>query len=496
MLTPPSAYASQKHFAGTSVVLAELGSLSVEFTRLAQLTFEPKYYDAVARITDALEEWQDKTRLPGMWPISVDMSGCRKQSSQTVALNEPSALNAQLSNYMEDLVSNEGDGDEMRRSADTEPSKDSNDGGSSAGELSDEGVQETADTNTFKKRQVYNVDEADMTSIDYIDDVDEKSCIPQGLNSPSLYSSETFTLAGQSDSTYEYLPKQYLLLGGLIDKYRTMYEKAADTFTEKLFFRPMTEDNLDILISGDYHVPGKAASERQVSTEHLPQNSHLTCFTGGMVAMAAKIFERDGDLELASKITNGCIWSYDSTTTGIMPEEFLVVPCVDKNDCQWNETRWRDELDPYRESRKSQYERQVKAAQGRAEREANIRAARIEEAKKKNEELEKAQNEKMAQQDLVENDDQTTGTQTANSEVYEKAKRDIGIEEQTTPLQHGTGTGRSGLNHDKTDLSSKLDYPFQIRPPTSHEEFVEARIREERLPKGFTKIKRKNYLLR
>jgi len=52
--------------------LAELGSLTVEFTRLTQLTGDPKYYDAVQRITDVLEKNQLKTRLPGLWPTVVD----------------------------------------------------------------------------------------------------------------------------------------------------------------------------------------------------------------------------------------------------------------------------------------------------------------------------------------------------------------------------------------------------------------------------------------
>lgn len=55
-----------------------MGSLSVEFTRLAQITKEPRYYDAVARITNEFKAWQNNTRLPGMWPIAVDASGCRK----------------------------------------------------------------------------------------------------------------------------------------------------------------------------------------------------------------------------------------------------------------------------------------------------------------------------------------------------------------------------------------------------------------------------------
>jgi len=76
-------FASQPHRASTRSNLAELGSLSMEFTHLAQLTKEAKYYDAVARITDALFEWQSRgtTGLPGVFPQDIDASGCNRSSS-------------------------------------------------------------------------------------------------------------------------------------------------------------------------------------------------------------------------------------------------------------------------------------------------------------------------------------------------------------------------------------------------------------------------------
>ena len=66
------------HRASNRIVLAEIGSLSMEFTRLAQVSGQHKYYDAIARITDYLEEFQNKTRLPGMWPTYLDASGCKR----------------------------------------------------------------------------------------------------------------------------------------------------------------------------------------------------------------------------------------------------------------------------------------------------------------------------------------------------------------------------------------------------------------------------------
>lgn len=55
-----------------TVLVAEIGSLCMEFTRLSQVTGDPKWYDAVMRIVRVLDEQQYKTYLPGMWPIMVD----------------------------------------------------------------------------------------------------------------------------------------------------------------------------------------------------------------------------------------------------------------------------------------------------------------------------------------------------------------------------------------------------------------------------------------
>jgi mannosyl-oligosaccharide alpha-1,2-mannosidase len=73
-------FASQPHRASARSNLAELGTLAMEFTHLAQLTKKAKYYDAVARITDALFEWQSRgtTGLPGVFPQDVDASGCNR----------------------------------------------------------------------------------------------------------------------------------------------------------------------------------------------------------------------------------------------------------------------------------------------------------------------------------------------------------------------------------------------------------------------------------
>ncbi|KAG5913113.1 hypothetical protein E4U42_001448 [Claviceps africana] len=58
--------------ASSTTLLAEIGSLALEFTRLSLVTGDPKYYDAVQHVSELLAASQDKSKLPGLWPVVVD----------------------------------------------------------------------------------------------------------------------------------------------------------------------------------------------------------------------------------------------------------------------------------------------------------------------------------------------------------------------------------------------------------------------------------------
>jgi mannosyl-oligosaccharide alpha-1,2-mannosidase len=55
-----------------NMLVAEIGSLTLEFTRLSQITGDPRYFDAVQRIMNHFDAQQDFTKLPGMWPVVVN----------------------------------------------------------------------------------------------------------------------------------------------------------------------------------------------------------------------------------------------------------------------------------------------------------------------------------------------------------------------------------------------------------------------------------------
>ncbi|EXF74050.1 glycosyl hydrolase family 47 [Colletotrichum fioriniae PJ7] len=206
---------------------ASIGSMSLEFTRLAQLTGDFKFYDAIERIKKAFDRIQDETLLPGMWPNFINV----RDDFQTT-------------------------------------------------------------NNVFK-------------------------------------------LGGDGDSLYEYLPKMHVLLGGLDTAYEKMYRGAAKAAKGHLLYRPMTPKKDDILLLGTAIVNEKLRKIDQIS-----ELEHLSCFAGGMFAMAGKLFDIPDDVELGDKLARGCAWAYKSFKSGLMPEKSQVVKCDTVEVCEWDEQKW------------------------------------------------------------------------------------------------------------------------------------------------------------
>jgi mannosyl-oligosaccharide alpha-1,2-mannosidase len=59
-----------------------------------------------------------------------------------------------------------------------------------------------------------------------------------------------------------------------------------------------------------------------------------------MVAIAAKIFQKEEDMATARKLMEGCLWAYEATRGGVMPEIIETIPCENPNICPWNEEQW------------------------------------------------------------------------------------------------------------------------------------------------------------
>jgi mannosyl-oligosaccharide alpha-1,2-mannosidase len=67
------AAAGEKQSAASHGIIAEFGSFSLELTRLSQLTGDMRYYDAVTRATAVLADQQRATKIPGLWPVGINV---------------------------------------------------------------------------------------------------------------------------------------------------------------------------------------------------------------------------------------------------------------------------------------------------------------------------------------------------------------------------------------------------------------------------------------
>ena len=143
---------------------ANIGSLGLEFTRLSQLTGDPKFFDAVQRISDVLLQSQNKTALPGLWPTFIN-----------------------------------------------------------------------AQTQDFE-------------------------------------SGNDFSLGALADSLYEYLPKTYMLLGGLGPEYGQMYQTFMDAAERSMFYRIMNPQNRTLMMPGIAHV-----TNTRVNLETSGETHTLLC---------------------------------------------------------------------------------------------------------------------------------------------------------------------------------------------------------------------------
>ncbi|MCJ1471514.1 hypothetical protein MMC13_000154 [Lambiella insularis] len=523
-------FASRPHRAMTRVVLAELGSLSMEFTRLAQVTKEPKYYDAVARITNELEIWQNNTKVPGLWPRIIDASGCRKPDYGSGAQLQHSLNNGP--NAMPNEVLAESPlhavppvakpSTEVSHVSSTAPTSpiilDTQVSSTKISSPSSPSAQEPDSTSNLKKRQLtmesltntvtgaendetqngapsFQLDNAtsehDETAIVRVD------CEAQGLASPPGSWTEEFTVGAMADSVYEYLPKQYMLLGGLVPQYKMMYELASNAMSKHLLFRPMIPGDQSTLILGT--VIATEEDHHSVNMRLNPEQEHLLCFAGGMYAIGAKIFNREADLDIAAKLTDGCVWSYGATATGIMPEISKMMACESKDDCKWNQTRWYEELDPYRNVREQTHNVAQKAIQGNQNAVQHLETS-TPSATGITSSIPSAQSTKP----VVENEIlATTGP---------LAKRQLGHIDNTLPdsvLKVSTPpdtelSASPGLQEDlKNQATRVMTVGDSLAVPPvvpggypTHEEYVQNRIRDERIPTGMTDIVSSKYILR
>ncbi|KAL7910885.1 glycoside hydrolase family 47 protein [Trichoderma velutinum] len=336
-------------------------------------------------------------------------------------------------------------------------------------------------------------------------------CVPQGLEVGG-YGFQQYHMGGGQDSAYEYFPKEYLLLGGLESKYQKLYVDTVEAINEWLLYRPMTNGDWDILFPAKVQTGGKP-SEDLVATFEV---THLTCFIGGMYGLGGKIFGREKDLEIAKKLTDGCVWAYQSTVSGIMPEGSQVLPCPSLEKCDFNETLWWEKLDPAKDWRDKQ------VAEWEEKKAAFDKQQGSKDPRKTSDKDKEAAGE--ALKETAQDHSDSTGSSKAihkraavpppksradedvGSELPQSLKDKIGLkgDEQKKPAKSGVGIQREPGDPIDSVLEAHRLPPQEpeeqqiILPekPETHEEFVKKHIADYGLAPGVVHITSRQYILR
>ena len=238
-------YTSQPHRA-IGVSVAELGTLSMEFTRLAQLTGKQKFYDAIARITNELEDLQRRTNIPGIFPEQLDASGCNRTALKLLSEERSAAAAEQAAAFEKIRADEEKEAEAARKAAEVydpvrkqrekeeqkekdeawaklmkggNPPLTESDDGSTKGQTPDEtelrrgnssapaggrAIQrrgtDPEDTGSMRlQRRFGGPFDPDGQSLEW-------ECPAQVLM-PGGYGIENYGMGGSQDSTYEYFPK-------------------------------------------------------------------------------------------------------------------------------------------------------------------------------------------------------------------------------------------------------------------------------------------------
>ncbi|KAN0027656.1 hypothetical protein ACTFIU_010629 [Dictyostelium citrinum] len=120
------------------------------------------------------------------------------------------------------------------------------------------------------------------------------------------------SVGAMGDSYYEYLLKMWIYHDGREERYSTLFQESADAIIEHLYKVSAKGDGYITIM--DYEVPTYT-------------QEHLTCFAGGMFALAAVSNITGGNVEkdklymkVGEEVTKTCAKVYMTSATGLGPE--------------------------------------------------------------------------------------------------------------------------------------------------------------------------------
>ena len=141
--------------------------------------------------------------------------------------------------------------------------------------------------------------------------------------------------------------QSHLLTGALTSTYNQLWSTALPLLKSHLLFRPQAPNNKHLLF------PGEIMAWKDRTSPISGKVEHLSCFLGGLFALSSRTFASSTnateDLELGRKLTEGCVWAYETTASGVMPDTVTFQPCSDRDkECKYHDgklAKWKSSDD-------------------------------------------------------------------------------------------------------------------------------------------------------
>lgn len=245
--------------------IGELGGLSLEFTKLSQLTKDNKYYDAIQRVYRMASASVGEFDIDYLFPTVVDASGCELLAAEKVK---------------------------------------------AGAHLKDSKVMKSINRGKYVLCQQSGKFKPVAGSVFELYTMDQRS---QNFYStlPKLYH-----LLNCNDGTED-------------DFLTRMYINSVDRIKQLMVFEPMLPDGhqglsfLNSLKTISHF--DSLTNQKIVKITPLLDVEHSSCSVGAMMALGGKLFNSTQHLEIAARITNGCFHMYE--LFGVMPQTLYLDGC-------------------------------------------------------------------------------------------------------------------------------------------------------------------------
>nr|POE85180.1 putative mannosyl-oligosaccharide alpha-1,2-mannosidase [Quercus suber] len=353
-----SAAAGNRQEANDGILSAELGTLSLEFTRLSQVTRDDKWYDVAARVMDVFYQQQNSTNLPGMWPLMLNGRDGDFKTGKTFTLG---AMSDSLYEYLPKMYALLG-GSEMYA------------------EMYNAAMDASTRHAMYRPMLPDNADVLFSGPVEAEAPGEIQDVFPGGQHLV-CFAGGMFALGGRLLQNTSHITTGRKLTDGCIWAYehskigimpeifstvpcasQTRCEWDQKKWHDAILARHGDDGKHGVewvikdkrllpgFLSNDdtrYHLRPDGPVEAEAPGEIqdvFPGGQHLVCFAGGMFALGGRLLQNTSHITTGRKLTDGCIWAYEHSKIGIMPEIFSTVPCASQTRCEWDQKKWHDAI--------------------------------------------------------------------------------------------------------------------------------------------------------